>query len=163
MKNRLLTLAGALALVAVLGKFYAVPALAQAVRAALVQNIDERGRNPYYQTVSCYSATSNQCYALFPPVPANMRLVVEFVASDVDTPTPLSVAEFFTAGGFVPILHTLQGNDPAGNKIYVANQPWRYYFEAGQQPYIVMNAQAGSFEFMSGSVTVTGYLVNLTQ
>jgi hypothetical protein len=46
MKNRLLTLAGVLALLAVVGKFYAEPVWAQA-RAALVKNIDERGRNPF--------------------------------------------------------------------------------------------------------------------
>jgi hypothetical protein len=82
------------------------------------------------------------------------------VASSVDTPTALVSVEFDVGGvGFIPILNTLQGNDAAGNKIYVANQPFTYYFAAGQQPYIAMNALAGSFEFMSGQVTLTGYLI----
>ncbi len=42
MKNRLLTFAGALALLAVLGHFYAVPLMAQ-VRAALVKNTGRAG------------------------------------------------------------------------------------------------------------------------
>ena len=49
MKNRLITMAGALALLAVVGKFYATPALAKLVRAALVKNVDEKGRSPYMQ------------------------------------------------------------------------------------------------------------------
>lgn len=47
MKNKLLTFAGALALIAMLGRFYAVPAFAQAIRAAVVKNMDEPGRTPY--------------------------------------------------------------------------------------------------------------------
>ena len=43
MKSNLLTLAGTLALVAVLGKFYAIPAVAQVTRAALVQDRDSPG------------------------------------------------------------------------------------------------------------------------
>jgi hypothetical protein len=128
------------------------------------QDVDSPGRSPYYQTVSCYSASTNQCEAFFPAVPANMRLVVQYINSSVDTPTALQSAEFDVGGTiFMPILHTLQGNDSAGNKIYVASQPMLYYFEAGQQPRFVDNAQAGSFTFMSGAVTLTGYLVNLTQ
>lgn len=130
----------------------------------IVQNVDSPGRSPYYQTAACYSASSNQCQALFPAVPANMRLVVQYINSTVDTPTALETGEFDVNGTvFLPILHTLQGNDPSGNKIYVASQPMLYYWEAGQQPYFAMNAQAGGFMFMSGQVTLTGYLVNLTQ
>jgi hypothetical protein len=162
MKSRLLSLAGALALAAVVGRFYAVPAIAQ-VRAAVVKNLDEKGRNPYYQTQTCYSSNTNQCTVTFPAVPANKRLVVEFIASSVDTPTALQTVEFAANGNFIPILHTQQGSDPFGNKIYVANQPMLYYYEPGQIPYLAMNATAAGFEFMSGQVTLTGYLVDLTQ
>ena len=128
----------------------------------ITQDMDSPGRNPYYQTVPCYSASSNQCQALFPAVPANMRLVVQYINSSIDTPTPFISGEFDVNGTiFLPILHTLQGNDSAGNKIYIASQPMLYYFEAGQQPYFVENAQTGVFMFMSGSVTLTGYLVKL--
>jgi hypothetical protein len=130
----------------------------------IVQDVDSPGRNPYYQSVTCYNASSNQCQALFPAVPSNMRLVVQYINSSIDTPTPLITGEFDVNGTiFMPILFTQQGNDSAGNKIYIASQPMLYYFEAGQTPYFVMNAQAGGFEFMSGQVTLTGYLVNLTE
>ncbi len=46
MKHRLLTMAGGLVLFAVLGKFVAVPAIAQ-VRAALVRDIDNPARNAF--------------------------------------------------------------------------------------------------------------------
>lgn len=117
---------------------------------------------PYFQTITCYSQTTNQCEALFPAVPAKKILVVEFIASSVATPTPLSDAEFFDTNhvAFISILHTLQSTDTTGNKVYVASQPMLYFFTAGETPYFVMNAQAGGFEFMSGSVTLTGYLID---
>jgi hypothetical protein len=74
MKNRLLTLAGALALLAILGKYFAVPVMAQ-IRAALVQNMDEPGRRPYQVTVTLNPAVDFK--ADFPAVPAGQRLVVQ--------------------------------------------------------------------------------------
>jgi hypothetical protein len=115
---------------------------------------------PYAQTITCYSASTNQCYALFPAVPAKKTLVVEYISSVAATQTPLSDAEFDVNNGsaFVYILHTLQYTNPNGDSTYVASQPMLYYWSAGQQPYFVMNAQAGPFEFISGAVTLTGYL-----
>lgn len=127
------------------------------------QDVDSPGRSPYYQTVTCYSESTNQCSAQFPVVPANKRLVVQYIASSIDTPTPLINVELVANASFISILHTLQGTDASGSNIYIASQPMLYYFEAGQQPIFVMNAKAGGFEFMSGSVTLTGYLVNLTE
>ena len=78
MKNRLWTTAGALALLAVLGKYYALPAIAQTVRAAIVKNIDERGRNAYVYNFTCNPTAAGYCYATGAPViPAGTRLVVE--------------------------------------------------------------------------------------
>jgi hypothetical protein len=59
MKNRLLALAGALALLAVLGEFCTKPVVAQ-VRAALVANVDEPTRSPY-QVVSDTNCTTSIC------------------------------------------------------------------------------------------------------
>jgi len=162
MKNRLLTFAGALALLAVMGKFYAEPLMAQ-VRATLVKNIDERGRNPYTGSLACYSASTNSCSAFFPAVPANMELVVEHISMSVDTPTPLQSVDFYGNGVQANPLLTVQGNDSAGNTIYVANQPLLAYFSAGQAPSVAVFTKQASFEFVSGSVTLTGYLVNLAQ
>ena len=51
MKNKLLTLTGALALLTTFGHFFGKPLLVQ-VRAALVQNMDEPGRHPYQEAAS---------------------------------------------------------------------------------------------------------------
>jgi hypothetical protein len=61
------------------------------------------------------------------------------------------------------LLLGLQGQDPAGNNIYVANQPFLMYYEAGQTPSVSMFSKAAGSQFMSGQVTLTGYLVNLSQ
>jgi hypothetical protein len=162
MKHRLLTFAGVLALLAVMGKFYAEPLMAQ-VRAALVKNVDERGRNPYTAFLPCYSANTNSCTAFFPAVPANMELVVEHISMSVDTPTALANVDFYGNGAQASPLLTVQGKDASGNTIYIGNQPLLAYFSAGQTPSVAVFANAGSFEFVSGSVTLTGYLVNLLQ
>ena len=162
MKNKFFTLAGALMLFAVLGHFYAKPLLAQ-VRAALIKNIDERGRNPYLQFLPCYSQTTNSCTAFFPAVPVGMRLVVEHVSMSIDTPTPLSNVDIYGNGAQASPLLTVQGQDPSGNSIYIANQPLLTYYEAGQTPSIAVFAKTGPFVFVSGSVELTGYLVNLSE
>ena len=83
MKNNLWTLAGALALLAMLGHFYAKPLLAQ-VRAALVQNIDEPGRHPYQATVILDSAVNP--FPFFPDVPVGQRLVIEQIMVQAASP-----------------------------------------------------------------------------
>jgi hypothetical protein len=161
MKNRLLTLAGALALMAVLGKFYAVPVLAQ-VRAALVKNIDEHGRIPYSQHLNCQNTGSAECNATFFTVPANKRLVIEHVNGFVGTFTNLAAVNFFGNGTTQNIFFQLQGTN-GGNNIYVANEPFLTYFEAGQTPEYFVGVNQGGFVFITSGVTITGYLVDLTQ
>jgi hypothetical protein len=176
LKNPVLTVIGGLLLV-VLAAPLVAPKAVHALAATLVQvtntssnpvinqDVDSPGRSPYSETALCVSETTNQCEAHFAAVPPNKRLVVEFIASSVDTPTTLINEEFVISGGpsviFMPILQTLQGGDPVGNKIYIANQPMLYYFESGHAPLFGMNAQTGAHEFMSGEVTLSGYYVNL--
>lgn len=83
MKSRLLTFAGGLALLALLGHFYAKPLLAQ-VRAALTQNVDEPGRNPF--KVSLLSDASGT--ASF-TVPAGKRYVIEDISGFCSSTTVL--------------------------------------------------------------------------
>ena len=150
MKNRLLTLAGALALTAVIGKFYAVPVLAQ-VRAALVKNIDEKGRSPYQADSSCIPAPMNtSCGALFPAVPAGKRLVIEYV--NADTPSGSAAALVNTSTNADYPLPTFLRFNPS----YGISAPVLIYVEAGQQ--VKLNS--------TGTVTsahITGYVVDLTQ
>lgn len=92
MKNRLLTFAGALAVAALLGKFYAIPALAQAVRAALVQDRDAPARQPYLSTpqFTTFIPTSGNFSGAFrgftnaPDVPAGKRRVINGVSAVIN-------------------------------------------------------------------------------
>jgi hypothetical protein len=161
MKNRLLTFAGTLALLAVLGRFYAVPVLAQ-VRAALVKNIDERGRIPYTQSVGCFNNGLTQCVAIFPFVPANKRLVIEHINGFVGTATNLYSVVLGGNGTSSNIFFQLQGAQ-SGLNLFVANQPFLAYFEAGLAPQCNITVNAGGLEDIASTVTITGYLVDLTQ
>lgn len=76
MKNRLLTFAGALALLAVLGKFYAPPLMGQ-VRAAMVQDVDQPARSPFQASVAI---NINNFTFTNVPIPSGKRLVVDYLA-----------------------------------------------------------------------------------
>lgn len=158
MKNRLLSLAGALALIAVLGKFYAAPAIAQVVRAAVVKNIDEKGRIPYQVSGSCLAPVAGiSCSVPFPAVPANRRFVIEYVNT-----------EFTRTAGFDPTAAlSFIGTDNLSHRFelptffrsgstYGLSTPVLIYLEAGQTI---------SLEIF-GTVPqahLVGYLVDLTQ
>jgi hypothetical protein len=98
MKNRMWTMAGALALLAVVGKFYALPAIAQTVRAALVQDRDSPGRQAFtYFT----QPPVNTNPILFPSVPAGKRRVINgvYVVATSAAGCPVNIATFATGGG----------------------------------------------------------------
>ena len=81
MRNKLLTLAGTLALLAVLGKFYAAPAIAQAVRAALIRDSDNGALQPVNFKLSVNETSAAQFrFVDGPTVPAGKRLVVEDIS-----------------------------------------------------------------------------------
>jgi hypothetical protein len=160
MKSKFLTFAASVALLGIAGHFFEKPLMAAV--SALTKNIDERGRNPYIQSVVCYNASANNCSAFFPAVPAGMRLVVEHVNMSIDTPTALSSVDLSGNQSIIEYLFLqLAGTDQVGNSIYIANQPMLTYYEAGQTPIISAFTHSGGFEFVSGGVTLTGYLVNL--
>jgi len=101
MKNKLLTLAAALVLLAVVGKFYAKPVMAQ-VRATFIQDVDQPARAPFQTsvTVSISNFTSTNV-----PIPAGKRLVIDYVSMN-------GAAQ--TSGSFVqPIV--LLSSSVAGN------------------------------------------------
>jgi hypothetical protein len=159
MKNKLLTLAAALALLAVLGHFYAKPLLAQ-VRAALVKNLDEPGRNPYAQNVRGDS-TAGGCQSATITVPANRRLVIENVtfeasgSSDVSFELETNVLDTtlgFNRRIFLPA-------SQAGSGIFIVNDPVLAYLEPGTT--FVMNGVTNLGCHFNG--TVFGHLIDLTQ
>ena len=85
MKNRMMTLAGTLPLLAVLGNLSVPPLLAQ-VRPALVKNVDEPGRSPYQVLPVSSTDCGTYTYLNFPAVPSGKRLVITFASGVVYTP-----------------------------------------------------------------------------
>jgi len=157
MKNRLIQLAGALALLAVLGKFYAVPAIAQ-IKAALVKNVDEKGRSPYQQSgfVQC-TASSGFCDLVFPPVPAGKRLVAEHISANVFAPNGVN-AMFLVVGGNTSF--DLPTHTASLSSLYSMNEVVLGFYEAGQTPLFRL-ATSVPDPSAAASVTLTGYLIDL--
>ena len=146
MKNRLFTLAGALALLAVVGKFYAVPVFAQ-VRAALTKNIDEKGRIPYIQSGST-NCVNPFCFLNFPAVPAGKRLVLEYVNLTLNSPNgvPLFFISDRAANNTTNYTIGLISQSPPVVTAYsVVNESILAYFETGETPQVLVeNANASS-------------------
>jgi hypothetical protein len=167
MKNKLLITAAFIFAFAVILHHYEKPVMAQ-VRAALVQNIDEPGRAPFSIQVGCDgNSNSNACFGTSSTaVPANKRFVVQnvngalsifgsgtfvtgTVTADVINGANLNIDPHFTANAF-------------GYSSYVINMAAVAYFEAGQTPSLEIISSATSAA-PSGTVTLSGYLIDLTQ
>ena len=160
MKNKLLTLAGALALLGVLGKFYAPPLMAQ-VRAAMVQDVDQPARAPFQVTVPIDINNFN-----FTPVtiPTGHRLVVDYVSMSGATQT---------SGAYVqPII--ILSSSVAGNPnalYYIAppqsgSAPGQYYHTEKTAIYADSLSVSPAFAgytptFMAFSVVISGHLISL--
>jgi hypothetical protein len=162
MKNRLITLAGALALAAVLGKFYAVPAFGQ-VRAALMQDRDSKARN-YYQTsnLSCGYAVSI-CSTDLPVVPAGKRLVIEHVSGEADTigPTDLYRVSLWAKNLWASAYLEFGSANLTPNNLYARpfNQAVFATFDAGQTPQLTLQTTGnGAFAWQA---VITGYMIDI--
>jgi len=175
MKSRLLTLAAASALLAVLGTYYAKPLLAQ-VRAAVVKNIDEPARVPYQARIVCSNAECNANaaggpFVSLPPIPDHSRLVIDQISLLIQTNATLNLVKLgkfeVSEGGspivppftFLPFTITPPG--------YIVNQPVRYYFESGFITPAVELSITGPVTGSSLGILiegmVSGYVVDLNQ
>lgn len=159
MKNKLLTFAGALALVAVLGKFYAQPLMAQ-VRAAMVQDVDQPARAPFQVVVPININNFN-----FAPVtiPSGKRLVIDYISMS-------GAAQ--TAGAYVQPIILVQASvagGPAVNYYYGPQQSGasgEYYHSEQARIYADTLAVGPAFSgytptFMAFNVVISGHLINL--
>jgi len=162
MKNKLITLAGALALAAVLGKFYAVPAFAQ-VRAALMQDRDSKPRN-YYQTynLSCGYAV-NICSTDLPTVPAGKRLVIEHISGEADTSglNDLYRVSLWVKNQYASAYLEFGSANVTPNSLYARpfNQAVFATFDAGQTPQVTLQTTGtGGFAWQA---VICGYLVDI--
>lgn len=141
---------------------------AQAQRAALVQSVDEPGRNPYQELLSdpdCRGTTV--CVVNFSTVPAGKRLVVTHVAGYVDTGVGTLPNGFLSSsfGGSqyatVPFTGVRGARSNLGVRIFI-NQPVLAYFGAGETPRGVYHV-TGTGDTMSGGnlLMLSGYLVSV--
>jgi len=158
MKNKILTLAAALVLVAVVGKFYAQPVMAQ-VRAALVQDVDQPARAPFQATVAI-----NVNNFTFTPVaiPAGKRLVIDYVSMS-------GAAQ--TSGAYIqPIIILSSSVAGSANALYyIAPQqsttaPGQYYHTEKATIYADSLSVSPAFSgftptFMVFNVVISGHLV----
>ena len=172
MKNRLFTLAAVLALLAVLGKFYARPLIAQ-VRAALVQDVDNPARHPYTQQLSGQCSTTG-CGFLFPGVPSGKRLVIEqvnLILSPASTSTVANMALLvgsvepppvvFSGQFFFPMTLALPVGISNARNSYIGNLAVMAYYEAGAQPEVQAYYTTGGSGNDLASATISGHLVDL--
>jgi hypothetical protein len=139
-----------------------LPAAAHAQKPALTQNIDEKGRTPYYDTV-IGSCTYGSCVLTFATVPAGYRLVVTHASIRfLQYSSAGGSWAFFANGGYGPSGYYYEVYLPApatnGGNVYTYSSPITAYAEAGQQPSLsVFDSQADPVG------TIDGYLVALNQ
>ena len=163
MKNRLLTFAGALVLLAVLGGYYAKPLLATV--AALVQDRDSKGRNVYQEVESCFNVT-NPCQIAFATVPAGKRLIIEQVSALVTLPAAaegtIADIELRGSGGsgvfqFLPVVASI-GNF-GGQFQYTTNQTVLASYDAGQVPNV--DAFVASNSPFTMLASISGFMIDI--
>jgi hypothetical protein len=164
MRNKLLRGTAALVLLTALGHFSAKPLLAQ-IRAALVKNIDERGRSPYTATVNCSADPGPQfCRVPFPTVPANKRLVVEYINGYISITPPATYngasLDLSVTGPRLQLPAHFDYSSSFAN-FYSISERVVLYIEPGQ----TADAQIDTSGAGEGSIalTLSGYLVDLTQ
>ena len=145
---------------------YASPVLAQ-TRAALVQSVDEPGRNPYQEVqsnVNCRGTTV--CNFSFATVPAGKRIVVTHIAGYVDTGTG-SLPNCFLSSGVggsayasLPFTGVRGPNTALGGRIFMTHSVLAYF---GPGEPVTAFCQPGFGDTMSGGaqLMLSGYYVNL--
>ena len=154
---------GALCIVGVIG---ATPAVAQ-IRAALVQNVDEPGRNPYQETQFTICGGPQNCNFTFALVPSGKRLVLTHVSGFVDvrggTIPNSNVQSSFGGNQFANVFFVgTQGTVFTSATRIVYNSDVLAYFGPGENPTGFYGLFSTGDTFLSGgSLTLTGYYINL--
>lgn len=156
MKNKLFTLAGVLALLALIGKFYAGPAIAQTVRAALVQDRDSYPRQPF-------SILLNGPSASIPLPPAGKRMVITSMSFNVSL-APITVGPI---SGVVYTAATSEGRQyfneytlaPVPGQL-IGNFVYNWVLDPdGDGSIQLLDLQ--SYNYLDSSFYVTGYYIDV--
>jgi hypothetical protein len=163
MRNKILAFAGVLALLGVVGKFYATPLLAQA-RAALVQNVDEPGRHPIAlgATVAASRVQWN--------VPATQRYVVEQFSANCDVLAGSSLSDLsllvISSGTSLDLHaspHFVQPNGGVGGQAvnrWAGSGTARIYADPGGFIQIAATEASGNDRITECTLSVSGYAIN---
>lgn len=166
---------GILAVMVIVAGIVAGPVLAQAVKAALIKNVDEPGRLPYeaqalFATGQCASSCAdfaqNALGVVFtlPAVPNGKRLIIKSVTASL--PTNAGAGTFLAFQS----LTTVRGNlfkwafygpfPVSGSRAGMSSQNSFFTYGPGEKPVVSTNAiPAGDTTY---EVDVTGYLIDVT-
>src|SRR3954454_4054241 len=120
----------------VTGVFTAKPLLAQ-IKAALVQNVDEPGRNPYQESQFTVCGGPQNCNFQFAMIPAGKRLVLTLLNGWVDvrggTLPNSNVQSSFGGNSFATVFFPgTRGNVGGGSTRIVYNSDVLAYFGPGE-------------------------------
>ena len=167
-------LAAGVAPLVTVANYTAKPLIAQ-IKAALVQNVDEPGRNPYTSTVFFASDLFSSCAGVecrvnFAPVPVGKRLVATSLVGNIYVETPGVVGSTLlfplgnALGGTTLSVPTLPPAGPAsGANVIGVSVQLTAYFEQGFTPEMVIDATNSISPHRNGLtegvLTLTGYLV----
>jgi hypothetical protein len=165
-RNYVLMAGGFAVLVLVVGVFSAGPAIAQAVRAALVSNVDDPGRIPY-RVVESFSQQDCEfgCQGGAPLVPAGKRLVITNVSGDLSTTVPggtwisLTIGQFFSHHASVPMISS---GSTQGTNFFGFNQQVLIVIDPGDGLNAIVFNGGGAGHITSAVITLSGYLLDCT-
>jgi hypothetical protein len=124
------------------------PAIAAAVKAALIKNVDEPGRAPFQFGGAC---TGDPCIINLPAVPANQRLVIKYVSFFIQATGPAYVQ--IAVGGNLAYL----GGVSSGPNASLVSQQLTVFADGGSGPQVIVHGSSGT-----AVGNVVGYLVDLT-
>jgi hypothetical protein len=169
-------IAALLIVTAAFSALLSVPALAQ--KPALTQNVDEKGRTPFHQTLSLnlnasspLDCSTNSCNVVFSAVPAGYRLVITYVFAGYTAIRPAIASNSVLVG--TPATEPTIGNvvenflylpiaTPDAFGFCVTSTPVTLYVDAGANPTMyIQNIVTGPSAIAEFSIE--GYLVNLSQ
>jgi hypothetical protein len=151
-----------------LGKIFEKPLLAQ-VRAALTQNIDEPGRNPYQEYYFSGSATCGSgqkfCNFDYSTVPVGKRLVVTHVSGYVDVIGGMlpncNIQSSFGGSQYAEAFFTgVRGPVTSVSTRIFINQDLLMYFGPNETPHTFCGLVSTSDNFAgAGNIELSGYYI----
>ena len=145
----------------VIGLLSAGPAIAQVVRAALVKNVDEKGRSPWSATRDLFPCPPGGCTLSLPPIPAGKRLVIEYISGFVIVNTPstqpvtVELTVSFVPVAFLPVSFSTVSADTA----WIVSSKILAYAEEGTTPQVLVGTSGDAAPGFVGFV-VSGYLID---